>query len=58
MTSHETRIAQLVADGLSNREIALKLFLSSKTVEHHLGNVFRKPGVRSRVDLARLCSVH
>ncbi|GAA2842779.1 LuxR family transcriptional regulator [Crossiella cryophila] len=56
LTSHETRIVHLVADGLSNREIALKLFLSVKTVEYHLGNVYRKLGVRARVELVRLWS--
>jgi DNA-binding CsgD family transcriptional regulator len=53
LTSQETRVALLVAQGMSNREVAAALFLSPKTVERHLGNVFRKRGFRSRVDLAR-----
>ncbi|HEU4999461.1 MAG TPA: LuxR family transcriptional regulator [Lapillicoccus sp.] len=52
LTSQETRVALLVAQGLSNREVAAALFLSPKTVEHHLGSVFRKRGYRSRAELA------
>ncbi len=44
-------MARLVADGRSNKEVAAELFLSVKTVEFHLGNVYRKLGVRSRRDL-------
>jgi DNA-binding NarL/FixJ family response regulator len=51
LTSQETRVALLVARGLSNREVAA-LFLSPKTVEHHLASVFRKRGYRSRTELA------
>jgi DNA-binding NarL/FixJ family response regulator len=53
LTSQETRVALLVADGLTNREVAATLFLSPKTVEHHLGAVLRKRGLRSRTELAR-----
>jgi DNA-binding NarL/FixJ family response regulator len=52
LTSQETRVALLVARGLSNREIAAALFLSPKTVEHHLASVFRKRGFRSRTQVA------
>jgi DNA-binding CsgD family transcriptional regulator len=52
LTSQEMRVAQLVARGMTNKEVAAALFLSPKTVEHHLGNVFRKRGVRSRTELA------
>ncbi len=52
LTSQETRVALLVARGLSNREIAAALFLSPKTVEHHLASVFRKRGFRSRTEVA------
>ncbi len=54
LTAHELRVAQLVAQGLTNREAAAALFVSAKTVEHHLRNVFRKLGVRRRAELARL----
>ena len=53
LTPAEQRVAQLVAEGLTNREVASSLFLSQKTVEFHLRNVFRKLGVRSRAELAR-----
>lgn len=53
LTSQETRIANLVAQGLSNREVAAALFLSPKTVEYHLTSVYRKRGWRSRTELTR-----
>jgi DNA-binding CsgD family transcriptional regulator len=53
LTSQETRVALLVARGLTNKQVAAALFLSPKTVEHHLGHVFRKRGLRSRTELAR-----
>ena len=52
LTSQENRVALLVAKGQSNKEVAATLFLSPKTVEHHLGSVFRKRGYRSRAELA------
>jgi DNA-binding NarL/FixJ family response regulator len=52
LTSQETRVALLVARGLSNREVAAALFLSPKTIEHHLASVFRKRGFRSCTELA------
>jgi DNA-binding CsgD family transcriptional regulator len=53
LTSQETRVALLVARGMTNREVATALFLSPKTVEYHLGSVLRKRGLRSRTELAR-----
>jgi DNA-binding CsgD family transcriptional regulator len=53
LTSQETRVALLVAEGRSNKEVAATLFLSPKTIERHLGNVFRKKGFRSRTELVR-----
>jgi DNA-binding CsgD family transcriptional regulator len=52
LTSQETRVALLVAEGRSNKEVAAALFLSPKTIEHHLGSVFRKRGFKSRSELA------
>ena len=47
-------MARLVVDRKTNPEIAAELFLSQKTVETHLRNIFRKVGVRTRVELARV----
>lgn len=46
-------MALTVAEGATNREAAARLFLSEKTIERHLGSVYRKLGVRSRTQLAR-----
>jgi DNA-binding CsgD family transcriptional regulator len=53
LTSQEARVAVLVGQGLTNREVAAALFVSPKTVEYHLSNVYRKRGLRSRSELAR-----
>ena len=52
----EGKVAVLVAEGSTNREIAARLFVSVKTVEAALTRTYRKLGVRSRVDLARLAA--
>jgi DNA-binding CsgD family transcriptional regulator len=54
LTGQERRVALAVARGATNREVAAELFLSPKTVEFHLGRVYRKLGVRSRTELAAL----
>ncbi len=54
LSTRELEVAQLAATGLTNREIAQQLFLSPKTVEAHLGRVFTKLDVRSRVGVAQL----
>jgi DNA-binding NarL/FixJ family response regulator len=48
----QLRVARLAADGASNRAIAEELFLTEKTVEGHLGQAYRKLGIRSRTQLA------
>ncbi|MFZ2178944.1 MAG: LuxR family transcriptional regulator, partial [Rhodococcus sp. (in: high G+C Gram-positive bacteria)] len=52
LTAQEWEVARLAANGGTNREIASQLFLSVKTIEMHLGRVYRKVGVRSRTQLA------
>jgi DNA-binding CsgD family transcriptional regulator len=53
LTPQELQVALTVAQGATNREAAAALFLSPKTVEFHLGNTYRKLGVRSRAELVR-----
>ncbi|MEV4470639.1 LuxR C-terminal-related transcriptional regulator [Nonomuraea salmonea] len=56
LTPQQLRIARMVAEGATNKEVAEQLFLSRRTVEHHLRNIFSRLGVRSRVELVRLMS--
>ena len=52
LTPAEERVAALVAEGKSNREVAAALFLSDRTVEGHLAHVFGKLGIRNRTEVA------
>ena len=56
LTDSELGVARLVAEGLTNREVAERLFVSPHTVNSHLRQVFAKLGVKSRVALTRLAS--
>ena len=57
MSPQELQVALLVAEGATNREAAAALFVTTKTVEFHLRNVYRKLGIRSRTELARVVAV-
>jgi DNA-binding NarL/FixJ family response regulator len=52
LTPQELQVALLVGRGASNREAAAALFLSTKTIEYHLSNIYRKTGIQSRAGLA------
>jgi len=56
LTSRESEVAQLVAEGLSNREIATKLNLSEHTIKNYMFRIFDKTGVSSRVSLVLYAS--
>jgi len=54
LTPQERHVAELVRQGLSTRDAAAQLFLSPRTIDFHLRNVFTKLGVSSRAELAAL----
>lgn len=56
LTPAEMQVAVLVAEGLTNAEVATRLFVTPKTVEFHLSNIYRKFGLRSRAELANRVS--
>ncbi|HLN70728.1 MAG TPA: tetratricopeptide repeat protein, partial [Streptosporangiaceae bacterium] len=58
LTARQAEVLRLLADGLSNKEIAARLYLSPGTVERHLATIYRKLGVGGRVDAARYAVEH
>jgi DNA-binding NarL/FixJ family response regulator len=54
LTASERRVAQLAAEGMSNKEIAQTLFVTIKTVEVHLSHAYRKLGINSRTQLDKV----
>jgi two-component system nitrate/nitrite response regulator NarL len=58
LTDREREILQLVAEGLTNREIGERLHLAEKTIKHYMTNVLQKLQVRSRVEAALLAQKH
>jgi DNA-binding CsgD family transcriptional regulator len=54
LTDTQRMVAELVMDGLTNRDAGARLFLSPHTIDFHLRQIYRRLGVRSRVELARL----
>ncbi|MFF8018616.1 LuxR C-terminal-related transcriptional regulator [Streptomyces sp. NPDC007929] len=53
LTARETEVARLVSSGMSNREVAARLFVTPASVGFHLGNIYGKLGIRSRYELRR-----
>jgi DNA-binding CsgD family transcriptional regulator len=58
LTDSELAVTRLVARGMTNREVAERLFVSPHTVSGHLRHAFTKLGINSRVELTRLAGVH
>jgi DNA-binding CsgD family transcriptional regulator len=54
LTASERRVAQMATSGMTNRDIAEALFVTVKTVEAHLGRLYRKLGIHSRAELAEV----
>lgn len=58
LSERESEIAALVAKGLTNKEIATKLFITENTVKKHLSNILSKLGLENRTQLARHTIIH
>jgi DNA-binding CsgD family transcriptional regulator len=58
LTRREMQIAELVAQGLTNKEVAIRLVIAQRTVEAHVGNVFSKLGLTSRAQIATWIAKH
>ena len=58
LTAREAEVLRLVATGRTNAEVAKKLFLSPRTVDWHLGSIYRKLGLHSRTEATRFAFEH
>jgi DNA-binding NarL/FixJ family response regulator len=56
LSTREVEVLCLVATGLTNAEVADRLFLSSRTVDWHMGSIYRKLGLHSRAEATRFAS--
>ncbi|MFE1799690.1 LuxR C-terminal-related transcriptional regulator [Streptomyces sp. NPDC059517] len=54
LTAQQLTVARMAAEGATNREIAARLLLSPRTIDHHLRGVFNRLGIRSRIELVKL----
>ena len=55
LSNRESEVAELVTQGLSNKEVATRLFVTEKTVKFHLTNIYKKMNVKSRAQLIVWC---
>ena len=58
LSQREAEVVELVTQGLSNKEIANKLFVTEKTIKFHLTNIYKKMNVKSRAQLIVWCMPH
>jgi DNA-binding CsgD family transcriptional regulator len=58
LSAREAEVLRLVAAGMTNAEVAGDLFLSSRTVDWHMGSIYRKLGLHSRAEAARFAAEH
>ena len=58
LSAREMEIIELVADGLTNQEIAERLTISKRTVDNHVSNMFTKTGSKNRVALLNMSLIH
>ena len=58
LTAQEAQVARLAREGLSNPQIGARLFISTRTVQYHLGKVFTKLGITSRAQLEQALPGH
>jgi DNA-binding CsgD family transcriptional regulator len=54
LTAQQLQITRLVVDGVTDREVAARLYLSTRTADHHMRDIFSRLGIRSRVELAKV----